>query len=574
MKSRAQYNRQAQERYQEKGLCAQCGKRPKQGAFQVCGLCLERTRAHGKAYRIRLRTEVYAAYGGPRCVCCGETYLEFLTLDHVNGGGTKHRAIVGTGDKLHRWLRKHGFPAGFRVLCFNCNYAVFRYVVCPHQRSENAMPRMPVTEISKKVAALEARLNRKPDVKGARVCTDVELAPNTYFLRRPCGIVPLDVHTGGGLPAGGLTYLSGPDGAGKTFLLYKYMAMCQKLYGEKAALALGVSEAAPDHFFMRKCGIQIAVPEQMIAEQVAERKERGEAPFSKEQLKSFRAKTVGTVKLLRGANGEELLGAILECFETKCFDIIGLDSISAVLPEADAGKDLDETAKRAAAANMITRFFQHYLNGTTGYYGTNPTTVIFTAQVRSNAKKAEGGPMAKWLLDYAPVGAWAAKHGKLIDILVKPGAKDKEPVASSAPAPTSLADAAERQKYVKRVQVGKTVNYEVLKGKAGIHEGITGEFEFHFAANQAAMRDPNHRLTEDERMVVVAALQVGIAEEKDGMVTFCHPVTNEPLVHNDLVLKNIAGIDRLAQLMRDDFELDLVMRRSLLSAIGVECAYR
>jgi RecA/RadA recombinase len=434
---------------------------------------------------------------------------------------------------------------------------------------------MPVTELSRKVAALEAKLNKKPNVKGARVCTDIELAPNTYFLRRPSGIMPLDIHTGGGLPAGGLTYLSGPDGAGKTFLLYKYLAMNQRLYGDKSAVALGVSEAAPDHFFMRKCGVQIAVPEPMIAEQVAERKERNEPPFTKEQLKEFRAKTVGTVKLLRGSHGEELLGAILECFDTGLFDIVGLDSISAVLPEADAMKDLDDAAKRAAAASMVTRFFQHYLNGTTGYYGLNPTTVIFTSQVRSNSKKSEGGPGAKWLLDYAPQGAWAAKHGKLIDILLKPGAKDKEEVQTAPGVPSSLAEAAEAEKkYKKKVQVGKTMNYEVLKGKAGVHEGITGEFEFHFPLGAAMMRDPNHLLTEDQRMIVVAGLQAGIVEEKDGLVSFHHPTTLAPIVHGDLMLKKIAGIDRLAQMMRADFELELALRRAVLSSVGIECAYR
>src|SRR5208282_1562953 len=103
--------------------------------------------------------------------------------------------------------------------------------------------------------------------------------------------------------------------------------------------------------------------------------------FTKEELKAFRSKTVGTIKRLAGSNGEELLQSILECQESKLFDLVCLDSISACLPEADANKDLDEAAKRAAAAGMVTRFFQHYLNGVTGYYGANPTTTIFTAQV-------------------------------------------------------------------------------------------------------------------------------------------------------------------------------------------------
>ncbi len=429
------------------------------------------------------------------------------------------------------------------------------------------MPRMPVTDLNKRVAALEAALNKKPEVKGARVMTDIDLAPNTYFLRRPSGIMPLDIHTGGGLPAGGLTYLSGPDGAGKTFLLYKYFAMNQKLYGNRSCLALGVSEAAPDHFFMRKCGVQIAIPDPMIEERVAERKDRGMPAFTKEQLKEFRTPTVGQLKILRGANGEELLGAILACFESGIFDIVGLDSVSAVLPEADAGKDLDEAAKRAAAASMLTRFFQHYLNGTTGYYGQNPTTVIFTSQVRSNSKKAEApAHIAKYLPDYAPQGAWAAKHGKLIDILVKGGAKDKEAVETNS-APSSLGEAAEQRK--KRVQVGKVINYEVLKGKAGVHEGITGEFDFRFPANSAEMYDPTKLLTEDQRMIVVSAIRGGLAEEKDGFVTFYDILGNKRPN-----LTKIAGIERVVEMMRQDFDIELMLRRDLLSDAGIECAYR
>jgi RecA/RadA recombinase len=413
------------------------------------------------------------------------------------------------------------------------------------------MPRMPVTELAKKVASLEARLNKKPKMKGASVMADIDTAPNTYFLRRPSGIMPLDIDTGGGLPAGGLTYLSGPDGTGKTFLLYKYIAMNQRLYGDRSSVVLAVSEAAPDHFWMRRCGVLLTIPDKMIEERVSELKERGLPSFTKEELKSFRAPTVGKFKILRGATGEELLGAMLECFESKCFDIIALDSVSACLPEADAMKDLDEPAKRAAAAGMVTRFFQHYLNGTTGYYGLNPTTVIFTAQVRSNSKKSEAqAHIAKYLPDYAAQGAWAAKHGKLIDILVKPGQKEREVVSGVGPAETDRK---------KKVAVGKTVNYEIMKGKAGVHDGVTGEFDFHF-----------EKLTEDQRMILAAMFASGIANEKDGFITLFHPVTMTPLED----FKNVAGLDPIIDRMKADFEVELMLRKAVLTSVGVQCAYR
>lgn len=422
------------------------------------------------------------------------------------------------------------------------------------------MPRMAVTDLNKHIAQLQARLNKQPALKGAKVMDDIHEAPNTYFLRRPSGIMQLDIDTGGGLPAGGLTYLSGPDGVGKSVLLYKYVAMNQKLFGNRSASALGFAEAAPDHFFMRKCGVQIRIPEDMIEERVAERKVRGVAGFTKEELTSFRLPTVGAVKILRGATGEELLGGVLECFEANCFDLLSCDSISAVLPESDAGKSIDENEKRAAAAGLVTKFFKHYLNGTTGYYGKNETSVIFISQVRSNSKKAEApAHIAKYLPDYAPQGAWAAKHGKLIDILLKPGEKEKENVPVAEAPITSLGGLLKARTEKKKVQIGKSIRYEIIKGKAGTHDGITGEYDFDY-----------ERIVDDQRLLIVAALSRGVATERDGLVTILNQATGKPFDE----LNKVATIESVCKVLRENFDLELAVRRSILSTVGIECAYR
>ena len=416
------------------------------------------------------------------------------------------------------------------------------------------MSRLTVAEISKGVAKLQAGLNRSAAEKGATVCTNIDLAPNVYFTRRPSGIPELDIHLGGGLPAGGLSYLSGPDGSFKSSLLYHFVAENQRIWGERSCVALGVSEAAPDHFWMRKCGVQIAIPEEMIAERVVMRKHNGLPPFTKDELKTFRAPTVGKVMLLRGATGEELLTAILQFFVWGGCDLLMLDSVSAVLPEADADKSLDENQKRAAAAGLLTKFFQHYLNGTTGYSGTNKTTVIFTSQVRSNSKKAEApAHIAKYLSDYAPQGAWAAKHGKLIDILMKPGEKEKEKVTTE---PQSLGQAVEQKKRL--TQTGKLVRYEILKGKAGIHEGITGEFPFSFSEN-----------VDKQRLLIITGLRLGIAEEKNGLVTYYDLKSRAPIPELEK-----RPMDELANMLRENFELELSLRLMTLASVGIECAYR
>lgn len=60
---------------------------------------------------------------GEKCAVCGENTPEFLTIDHVNGGGTKHRRQI-SGD-FKKWLKSQGWPKnGYRLLCANCNCSV------------------------------------------------------------------------------------------------------------------------------------------------------------------------------------------------------------------------------------------------------------------------------------------------------------------------------------------------------------------------------------------------------------------------------------------------------------------
>lgn len=88
----------------------------------------------------RARKQLVFAHYGAECACCGEGMLEFLTIDHVDGGGHKHRRtgeIGNGGDAFYRWLVKEGLPAGYQTLCWNCNSAKGIYGACPHTWSEN-----------------------------------------------------------------------------------------------------------------------------------------------------------------------------------------------------------------------------------------------------------------------------------------------------------------------------------------------------------------------------------------------------------------------------------------------------
>jgi len=84
----------------------------------------------------QLRDEAIDAYGG-KCKCCGETRREFLTIDHIDGNGRKHRREIGVrGSDFYGWLKQNNYPKGFQVLCFNCNCGKGTYSVSPHDKED------------------------------------------------------------------------------------------------------------------------------------------------------------------------------------------------------------------------------------------------------------------------------------------------------------------------------------------------------------------------------------------------------------------------------------------------------
>lgn len=82
----------------------------------------------------KLKMEVLIYYGGnpPKCACCGESHVEFLSIDHIKDEGNVHRRKIGRGRLFYHWLIKNNFPKGYQVLCRNCNWAK-SHGGCPHK---------------------------------------------------------------------------------------------------------------------------------------------------------------------------------------------------------------------------------------------------------------------------------------------------------------------------------------------------------------------------------------------------------------------------------------------------------
>lgn len=84
-----------------------------------------------KEHRKKWKRTALLAYGR-RCFCCAENRLAFLTIDHIEGGGTKHRK-EGKIPNIYLWLIQNHFPRGFQVACFNCNLGRrLNEDICPH----------------------------------------------------------------------------------------------------------------------------------------------------------------------------------------------------------------------------------------------------------------------------------------------------------------------------------------------------------------------------------------------------------------------------------------------------------
>jgi hypothetical protein len=128
------------QRHKALGLCRNCPKPLTQGSSIFCVYHRDkdriRRRIADKKVAVRLKEEFLKHYGNV-CSCCGETIVQFLTLDHERGKGNDHRKElfkhnVG-GTHMYKWLKRNNFPKGYTILCMNCNWSKRYSGICPHK---------------------------------------------------------------------------------------------------------------------------------------------------------------------------------------------------------------------------------------------------------------------------------------------------------------------------------------------------------------------------------------------------------------------------------------------------------
>lgn len=118
-------------------LCYNCN--CSKGFFGQCGHKFQ-WEPINKMRRWKLKFLQAYSDNNPKCSCCGEANIAFLSIDHINGNHKEDTHENGkklTASNLYLKLKKLGFPKGYQVLCYNCNCAKANNAICPHKTTPN-----------------------------------------------------------------------------------------------------------------------------------------------------------------------------------------------------------------------------------------------------------------------------------------------------------------------------------------------------------------------------------------------------------------------------------------------------
>jgi RecA/RadA recombinase len=274
---------------------------------------------------------------------------------------------------------------------------------------------------------------------------------------------------GGGWPASSMCVLTGPDGAGKDYLINLTLAQQQRIYGDDFACLIYSTEFKFDKVFARDmAGFCVRMTKEELDSRDLAREQKNLPPFTEEERARYSTK-IGQVVLVDGVVADDGLDIVLDAVHSNEFQVVVINSLGVLQTAAKEEKDsLREHAIQANEAQLLSRFMPHLfmlLNRDDEQGNRNQTLVLATNQVRSKRDLPRTKP-GRTVPDRAKVqpasGSWALKHGKAVEVEIHKGMSfiDKE---LSPP-----------------MLLGREINWEVTKGKLGTHDGIRGSFDFWF----------------------------------------------------------------------------------------------
>jgi recombination protein RecA len=165
----------------------------------------------------------------------------------------------------------------------------------------------------------------------------------------PTGSISLDLALGGGIPKGRIIEIYGPESSGKTTVCLHVLAEVQKAGGTAAIVD---AEHALDPAYAKRLGVD-------------------------------------TDKLLisQPDSGEQALEVVETLVRSNAVDIIVVDSVAALVPQAEIEGDMGD-----AHMGLQARLMSQALRKLTGVINRSKTTVIFVNQLRMKIGVMFGNP--------------------------------------------------------------------------------------------------------------------------------------------------------------------------------------
>ena len=323
----------------------------------------------------------------------------------------------------------------------------------------------PIPTRDQRVAALHDMVNKK--YKGrAQLKLASEYVLPFMTKRMPTGLLLLDVALGGGFPCGGVSQIVGAKNAGKTYLIWQVIRQQQFMKGNKLKVLLAMTEMRADRTQAKRGGVAISLGDADIHELERARISQGLPKFSKEELVELK-REIGAIDEVHGESAEVLFDIILKAVEENAYHIIIIDSFGSIMSAAEAENESLEDKTFAGASKPITEFLRKLSSMLTmddAYGVVRDVCIIGINQIRD----AIGQPN----LEYRSTGGRALEHAKLVDLFLSSGAAIK------------YEDSVYTVNGMKKrtIVTGKEVHWRIVKGKAGIHEGASGSFNFDFAS--------------------------------------------------------------------------------------------
>ena len=312
---------------------------------------------------------------------------------------------------------------------------------------------------------------------------------------------------------------------GKDTLINMMIKQQQFYLGNDFMCFMGMSEMPWDRQQAKLGGVAVSMGENEISKLNEARTSDNMPAFTEEEIAGLRHQ-VGTFHELHADSAETLFTGILNAVESNAYHLIVINSFGTLLTAAQNEKEMGDKVY-GGASGPITEFCKRLSNLLTMRDENGlvrEVCIMGINQVRDNMKDPDAG--------FRTTGGNALAHALYTDIVLSPGQWYWQEAKQYTPQGTKTINS----------RYAKDVNWDIAKGKAGIHEGARGSITYDFRINAVDVY----------KDILVAGINAGFIEASGAWLTVPNPEDPEhPLIHAQ-------GKDNFAQALSEDAQRAVV----------------